>query len=383
MMGFPVEWLKFRACIIFLAFMAGAPIAGCGKEAPEVEPQVRAIKSYTVTEMAEGQTRSFSGVIHAEDSSTLSFQVDGNVQEMRVQQGEQVEQGQVLAVLDKQPYELDVQSAEADLQKARAELAQAREEYERQKTLYEKGWVAKARLDRNQSQLDSAISQVDYATSKLELAKRHLRLTDLTSPYDGVISRKYIDAFVEVKTGQPVYEIEASGELEVRFQIPETIISRITLDMPVAATFATKAGDAVRARVSEVGTTAGEANAFDIKARLIDPPPEIRSGMTVEVSLLLKEEGERSSYLVPFAAIAPADQANQGFVFTYDPKTETVKKTPIKAEGTTDNLAHVYEGVAAGDILAAAGVSFLADGQQVKLMDQSISRQPVAAAGSQ
>ena len=105
--------------------------------------------------------------------------------------------------------------------------------------------------------------------------------------------------------------------------------------------------------------------------------------MTVEVSLLLKEEGERSAYLVPFAAIAPADRANEGFVFTYDPKTETVKKTPIKAEGTTDNFAHVYEGVTAGDILAAAGVSFLTDGQHVKLMDQSIPRQPVAAAGSQ
>ena len=70
--------------------------------------------------------------------------------------------------------------------------------------------------------------------SKLNLAKRDLRLTELTAPFDGVVSRKHIDAFVEVKTGQPVYDIEASGALEVRFDIPETSISRITLGMPLS-----------------------------------------------------------------------------------------------------------------------------------------------------
>jgi multidrug efflux system membrane fusion protein len=74
---------------------------------------------------------------------------------MRVNQGDRVEKGQVLAVVDKQPYQLDVESAEADLQKARAHLAHARQEYERQETLHKKGWVAKNRLDFVQTELDS------------------------------------------------------------------------------------------------------------------------------------------------------------------------------------------------------------------------------------
>ncbi len=356
------------AAIAALVVAAGF-LAGCEEDQAPLVEQVRAIKTFTVTEVASGQTRKFSGLVHATDSATLSFQVAGNIKEMRVKQGERVKKGQVLAVLDKQPYRLDVQSAQADLRKARAELSQAREEFKRQETLFKKGWVAKARLDRVQRSRESATSQVEFSTSKLNLARRDLRLTEMTAPYTGTISRKRVDAFAEAKTGQPVYDIEASGALEVRFDIPETTISRVTLGMPVTVTFPTARG-VLRARITEIGSSAGQANAFPIKAGLIEPPTAVRSGMTTEVSILLKQEGTASAYLVPLAAIAPADQPGQGYVFVFDAGTRTVKKILIKGKGATDNFAHVFEGVKAGDVVAAAGVTFLNDGQKVKLMRQ-------------
>ena len=355
---------------LFILIAAAVVVSGCENEQPEIVPQVRAIKTYTVTEVASGQTRKFSGKVAATDSSILSFQVGGNVKEMRVNQGDQIKQGQVLAVLDKQPYELDVQSAEADLQKARVELTQARQEFERQEALFRKGWVAKARLDRVLRSRDSAVSQVEFATSKLNLAQRDLRLTELTAPFDGSISRKYIDAFVEVQAGQRVYEIEAAGALEVQFDIPETTIARVTLGMPVTFSFPTSVSGALRGRITEIGSAAGQANAFPVKAGIDNPPPQARSGMTAEVTMLLKEQGGKSAYLVPLSAVAAADQPGQGYVFIYDPETQTVKKNLIKGKGTTDNLVHVFDGVKAGDVLAAAGVTFLTDGQKVKLMNQ-------------
>ena len=211
--------------------VAGGVLVGCEEDqAPPVE-QVRAIKTFTVTEVASGQTRKFSGLVHAAVSSTLSFQVAGNIKKMQVKQGDRVKAGQVLAVLDKQSYRLDVQASQADLRKARADQSQARQEYKRQETLFKKGWVAKARLDRVQQSRDSTGSQVEFATSKLNLARRDLRLTEMKAPFAGTISRKHVDAFVEVKTGQPVFDIEASGALEVRFDIPETTISRVLFAM--------------------------------------------------------------------------------------------------------------------------------------------------------
>jgi len=356
-----------------IVLAAALAVAGCEKEQPEVVPAARAIKTYTVTEVASGQTRKFAGQVYATDSSTLSFQVGGNVKELRVKQGDRVVKDQVLGVVDKEPYQIDIQSAEAERQKAHAKLTRARQEHERQETLYKKGWSSLARLERHQADRNAAKSQLDYATSKLNLAKRNLALTELKAPYTGRVSRKHIEAFVEVRKGQPVYDIEASGALEARFDISETIISRITLGMPVSIKFPTAQGTVLRACITEIGSSAGTANAFPVKAGLDDPPPEVRSGMTVQATILFKEAGTESGFLVPLAAVAPADKSQQGYAFVYNVETQTVKKTLIKAKGSTDNFVHVYEGIKAGDIVAVAGVTFLNDGQKVKLMQPQTS----------
>ena len=353
--------------ILFSAF-ASIALSACEEEPQEVVEQIRAIKTVTITEIASGQLRKYSGIVQATDTSVLSFQVGGNVRKVNVKLGDRVKKGNVLAVLDKKPYQLDVQAAEAELQKARANLQQKKEEYKRQKQLFDKGWVAKARVDRVVRGYESAKSQVDYAISKLNLAKRDLRLTTLVSPFDGVIAKKSVDPFVEVKAGQKLFEIDAEGALEIAFDIPETTIARISLGIPVSVTFATEQGCVCKGRITEIGSVAGKANAFPLKAALINPPGTIRSGMTAEVSILLKEDAQGSAYLVPLAAIAPGDKSREGYVFIYDPATQAVRRSLVKARGVTDNLAHVYEGVKAGDIIAVAGVSFLTDGQKVKLM---------------
>ena len=112
------------------------------------------------------------------------------------------------------------------------------------------------------------------------------------------------------------------------------------------------------------------ANAFPIKAGLTDPPASVRSGMTAETTVMLAERGRDSAYLVPISAISPSDKPGQGYVFVFDANSQTVKRTPIKGKGASDNFVHIYEGVTAGDILAAAGVSFLRDGQKVKPMQR-------------
>ncbi|MGI9525134.1 MAG: efflux RND transporter periplasmic adaptor subunit, partial [Hyphomicrobiaceae bacterium] len=314
-----------------------------------------------------------SGQVFATDSATLSFHVSGKIIEMRVNQGDRIKQDQVLAVIDKQPYELDVQSAEAELQKARAELKRARQELERQETLFKNGWVTESRLETVQTKLESAKSQLDFATSKLNLAKRDHRLTELKAPYHGSISRKHVNEFTEIRTGQPIYDIEAAGALEVRFDIPETIISRISLGMPATIKFPTAKDTILRAYITEIGSTASTANSFPVKASLDDPPNKIKSGMTAEADLLLKEQGVESGFLVPLSAIAPADDPGQGYAFIFDPATQSVKKSLIKARGVTDSFIHIYEGIKAGDIVAAAGVTFLTDGQKVKLMQERTS----------
>jgi len=68
--------------------------------------------------------------------------------------------------------------------------------------------------------------------------------------------------------------------------------------------------------------------------------------------------------------LVPGGGDTEGSVFVYDAETATVEKRKIRHGGTRDNGIVVEEGLAAGDIVAVAGVSFLRDGQPVRLMDQ-------------
>ncbi len=359
----------------FLLSLASAGfLAACGEEPADVPEQIRPIRTFTVTEVASGQMRRFSGVVEASESSSLSFQVSGTVLEVLVNQGDQVTQGQVLAQLDQEPYELNVKAAEAELEQARAFESQKIAEFERQRTLYEQGWVARVRFDNAERDYRAARSQVSYAVARLNLAKRDLDNTTLVAPFDGAISARSIDPFVEVPVGRELFQIDAVGGFEVAFGVPETSISQIVLGTPATAVFPQFASP-IEAFVTEVGSAAGAGNTFPVKAALLEPPPSIRSGMTAEVSLLLAREDESQiGYLVPLTAIAPGNETGGGFVFVYDFETSTVRRTAVEPATALQSNMIAVKGVSAGEILASAGVNFLVDGQRVELLE------PAAAA---
>jgi RND family efflux transporter MFP subunit len=289
---------------------------------------------------------------------------------VKVDIGDRVEKGQVLAVLDQEPYQLDVDGAQAELVKTRANVVNTRAEAERQERVFEQGAGAKSDLDAAEYNYKAASSAVNFQIARLNLAKRNLRLTTLRSPYDGAIAWRSVEPHEEVKVGQKVFEIDAKGAMEVRLAVPETTIDRIHLDDPVTVTFPTLPGESVKGRITYIGSAAVKANAFPVKVELIEPNEKIKPGMTSEANLFIKNENQQPGYLVPLQAILPVPEAKQGHAFVYDPKTSTVKKKLIHVSGSQHDQAIVREGLAPGDIIAVAGVSFLADGMTVRLMKQ-------------
>lgn len=347
-----------------------ATISACDQEPAAAPEQVRPIRTFTVSEIASGQLRRFSGVIEANDSSSLSFQVGGNVREVRVNQGERVRTGQLLATLDREPYQLNVQAAEADLQRARAYVTQAEADYERNRRLLAQRAVAQMQFEVAQRNFRSAQSQLDVAVARLDLARRDLRNTTLVAPFDGSIAARLVDPFVEVRAGQELFRIDAAGDLQAAIGVPETTIAHIALGMPGTVTVP-QIVQPVPARVTEIGSAAGAGNAFPVKLTLVDPPPGLRPGMTAEVTLTVARDAVEASYFVPLSAIAPGEQTGEGFLFIYDPTSSTVRRSAVRATGPLASNMVAVTGVAVGDIIATAGVNFLLDGQRVTLMEAS------------
>ena len=366
------KFLAFTLCLL-VPILA---VFGCGKEEkpPEVIRSIRWIKVVETTTM---QVRMISGTTKPVDQTALSFAVGGTVEKVEVRLGDQVRKGQVLAELDQQPFVLGVRDAEAGLSKAQANRVERRANYERYLALYESNNASKAELDEARASFDSAKSQVKAATAQLGLARRDLRKTRLIAPFNGTISVKEIEPHVEVRRGKAIFGLdgEESG-FEVSSAVPETLVLHLNVGDEADVVFPGLNNRRVPGVLTEVGLRSRAATTFPVTVQLQEEFPALRSGMSVEVAFQYIPESETgepvaTGLAVPIAALLMGAEKTT-FVFIYDEKSSTVKKTQIKVSNLRENDVIIEpETLKAGDILATAGVQFLTDGQKVNLMKET------------
>lgn len=342
-------------------------LTACDKE-PRVVERVRAIKTMTVSGSADAKTRQFSGIVKATDFSQLSFEVGGKIETVKVNIGDHVVRGQVLATLDERDFKLNVAAAQAELIEAEANRRHKEVELDRETSIFRQGAGSQRKVDRARYLHKASRAAVDLALAKLNLAKRDLEKTVLHAPYAGYIAVRKVEPHMKVLAGQILFRLDGEGAMEVVVGVPETTVHSIVEGSLTGVTFPTLPDETVQGRISFIGSAAGTGNLFPIKVALIDPPKNVLPGMTAEVTLRLwRDEGE-GGYLIPLKAILPTKDPRAGYVFIYDPQSSTVRKSVVHTHGGQTNMVVVSDGLEAGDILAVAGVSFLADGLKVKLM---------------
>ncbi|MFT6581200.1 MAG: RND family efflux transporter MFP subunit [Alphaproteobacteria bacterium] len=193
----------------------------------------------------------------------------------------------------------------------------------------------------------------------------------LRAPFDGVISNREIEPFAEVAIGKTAFQLDSKGAYKVELEVPDTVVGQISVGAPVTVEIRSVKGCGCKARVTEIAAVSGAANAVTVTATILESPDGLLPGAAVEASIAFaRRDGDNRGFLVPLVAIAPGDGEARGYVFKYDAETGMVKKTEVSGKYASGNMIGVSKGVAAGDIIAAAGVSFLRDGQRVKLMGQ-------------
>lgn len=355
-----------------LALAAFLLLIGCGEEPPPPTDAVRAIRTITVAESASGKARRFAGVVEASSTTSLSFEVPGNVREVKVAAGAAVSRGQILATLDDETYRLNVQAAEATAGRAEVETADAQRESERLQQLArrDRGAVSRQKLDQAQANADAARQNLSYAQTRLNLARRDLDRTVLRAPFDGVVTARNVDPFQEVDRGRRVLDLHVQGAMEAAINVPESEIDQVYLGLLGEIRLPAIPQGVFTGAVTEISDAAGAANAFPVRLTINSDAQAIRPGLTAEVTLVLGGGEGETAYLIPVSALVPGGGDAHSSVFVFDSKTLTVKKRDIRHGGVRGNGIVVEEGLTAGDIVAVAGVSFLRDGQPVRLMEQ-------------
>jgi RND family efflux transporter MFP subunit len=154
--------------------------------------------------------QNFPGKILPLNYSKLAFEVPGKIQQVKIDIGDAVKKGDILAFLD--PSEM-----QANLNQAQARFDLAEQALKRFQDLKSKGFISNQELDRANSEFLIAKAQVDLYSVKLEQ-------TYIRAPFDGYIQNRFLDSGTVISPGVPILEIIDSSFVEAHVSVPSNVI---------------------------------------------------------------------------------------------------------------------------------------------------------------
>ncbi len=349
--------------IIIVALLVSA---GCGRRATEPELPVRPVITAEVKEPPAGRARAFAGVTRGEVETPISFRVGGEIAELPVQSGDEVEEGQLIARLDTHDLDLNVRRSEAQLALAEAQQRQALAEYDRVRALFEADNVSRSEFDRARSARDAAEAQLDAAREAMNQARRQLDHGTRYAPRDGTIIAVPANRYQFVSPGQPVAVLRADHTIILEVNVAETLVNELSIGQPATVALEAFPGQSFEAAISEIGAGLSGLAAVPVRVRLLDPPASIRSGQAGEAEIMFTEE--MAGVLVPLAAVTGAPE-QQRFVWVVNDDGTAVEQRAVETGRLWDEQIEVRDGLTPGERIVVRGANRLSDGQSIRVVE--------------
>jgi len=377
-----------RIFSVLIITTAAGLLAACSsneKRLAEPGPVVSGVQTEIVHLESAPQLYQAVGAIRSASTAILAALLAGTVREVRVQAGDRVKRGQLLAVLDDRGPQAQVQGAEAGvneaiqggaevdqaLKSATADRQFAEATLYRYKALLAKNSLSRQEFDGAEARYQSALAnersmeaktqqlkaRQQQARSQRDSAQTYLSYSRIVSPLDGIVTAKSVDAGTVVMPGTPVLTVEDTARYRLEASLPEEYV-------PYA-----KAGDNVSVSTEHgqfEGRVAAVVPAADVTSHTflvkIDLPPDCncRSGEYGQASFPI---GETKGLAVPSSAVVDHGELQGIFVVAAD---GNVEYRLVKTGKTFGNRVEILSGVAAGEKVAISQIDRLRDGARVE-----------------
>ena len=373
--------------VLIIATAAGF-LAACSsneKHLAEPGPLVSGVQTEIVHLESAPQIYQAVGVIRSASTAILAAQLAGTVREVRVQAGDRVKRGQLLAVLDDRSARAQVQGAEAGVNEtiqgeaevdqavkaATADRQFAEATLNRYKALLAKNSLSRQEFDGAEARYQSALAnersmeakkqQVmarrQQARSQQDSAQTYLSYSRIVAPIDGIVTAKSVDAGTVVMPGTPVLTVEDTARYRLEASLPEEYLPNARTGDTVSVT--TQQAQ-FEGRISEIVPEADiTSHTFLVK---IDLPHECscRSGEYGQASFPI---GEAKRLAVPSSAVLDHGELQGVFVVDADSKVEY---RLVKTGKTFGNRVEILSGLAVGEKVAVSQLDRLRDGARVE-----------------
>ena len=337
------------------------------------------IETVLIKQQEKTTVRRYPSVLQPAEVTTLSFETPGKLENIDLKVGQIVSKGEVLARLDKRSLELQLETSQSAVAQSKSSADNAADTFDRLNELLKKKVTTKAKVDDARTAMETSAAQLVQAQKQLEIAKENLQKADLKSPINGVINTVEVDSFANVGSGTAIVTLYQTDGFEASFSVSYEVIQQLAVGKKVTVRLADNPNVTLQAIVSELGSRADTVSSFPIVVKLMEVSPELKAGMAVEVAMEFPVP-TGSGYALPLTVLSmkgqldpnagPNSPANTT-VFVFDEAAQAVKKREVIIGGVRENQLIVISGLEAGERVASAGVSFLRDGQKVKLLPDS------------
>lgn len=302
------------------------------------------------------------GTVRAAQTSQVASQLMGTIMEIRAHEGDRVEQGQILAVLDDAQPRAAVEQASAALAAAGKETAAAESDFglaeatlKRYQQLYEKQSASpqefdeiKARYQSAEARRDMAVAGQAQARAALTQAQTALGHTQIRAPFGGVVAEKKADAGTLASPGMPLFTIEDTRSYRLEATVDESEILFARLGQIVPVRFDVFGDGRLSGKVAQIVPAADPASRSVLVKVELPADRRLRSGLFGRARF---SRGERMTLLIPQTAVVERGQLRGAYVVGGD---GIASLRYITLGETVERRVEVLSGLDSGEKLIAS-----------------------------
>jgi multidrug efflux system membrane fusion protein len=312
----------------FLAIAVVVGLSSCSTEPQAKVPSPETVRNVPVLAVEQANIPDVLeavGTVRAAQTSDLASQMMGDIVEVRAHEGDRVQRGQVLAVIDDSQPRAGVDRATAadlaahqQLVAADSDLALAESTLKRYQNLYEKKSVSPQEFDEVKARQQAALAHRDMAQAvqaqaqaAITQARTSLDYTRIRAPFDGVVTEKKADSGTLASPGMPIFTVEDVRRYRLEATVNESDLRYVRTGQQVSVAIDALDNAMLKGKVAQIVPAADAASrTFLVKIEL-PTDARLRSGLFGRAEF---SRGERHALLIPRSAVVERGQLQGVFV---------------------------------------------------------------------
>lgn len=322
------------------------------------------VKTQVVGPKRDAPGFTFSGKVRGRYEVPLSFAASGRISEINTSVGASVKQGDVLLRLAATELPSETPVSENGAGAGQPDLLKAEADFKRYEALYKQGAISRVMYERFQAAYAAAQSEAQRKTGGSVAAPRDNSASAgvLRADYAGVVLGIEAKAGDRVNAGQMVLLLAKEGTKEIEFNVPENQFADFSKMEAIKVTLTELPGIAVEGKIRDYALVSSpEGNYVKTRLTLLNPPPEVRFGMTAAIAA--GGAGSlRPDVVVPLKAVLQKDAAPA--IWVVDNGSVVLRR--VKLRSLDEEKVNIIDGLEAGEVIVVSGVQTLHEGSLLK-----------------